>query len=231
MRRLGFFVFWGILSKGVIGMFRSSRLIMALVMVFLAVVILNPDLGFSTGNVNPDAVAGKGGGKAPKYLGLQKTGQITSYYPGDDGALQKGVAWPEPRFTDNNNGTVTDNLTGLIWQKNANAFGYKSWNEALDYANNLQSGDYGLTDESKAGDWRLPNIRELLSLVDYGRYVPGVPVDHPFIELQGTYYWSSTTYASGPNNAWALYINYSYTNTYDKTDNGCCVWCVRNALK
>src|SRR5215471_17721309 len=50
---------------------------------------------------------------------VPRTGQTTSYAAGDDGALQKGVAWPTPRFTDNNNGTITDNLTGLIWLKNA----------------------------------------------------------------------------------------------------------------
>ncbi len=41
-----------------------------------------------------------------------KTGQTTSYRTGDDGDLEKGVAWPDTRFTDNGNGTVTDNLTG-----------------------------------------------------------------------------------------------------------------------
>ena len=54
---------------------------------------------------------------------VPKTGQTTSYATGDDGELEKGVAWPNPRFTDNNNGTVTDNLTGLIWLKHANCFG------------------------------------------------------------------------------------------------------------
>ncbi len=49
---------------------------------------------------------------------LPRTGQTTSYATGDDGDLQVGVDWPLPRFTDNNNGTVTDNLTGLIWLKN-----------------------------------------------------------------------------------------------------------------
>ncbi len=57
------------------------------------------------------------------YAPVPKTGQTTPYGAGDDGALQKGVAWPTPRFTDSENGTVTDNLTGLIWLKNANAFG------------------------------------------------------------------------------------------------------------
>ncbi len=63
-----------------------------------------------------------------------------SYDTRDDGALQKGVAWPTPRFTDNGNGTVTDKLTGLIWMKNANAFGTKTWAEALNAANGLESG-------------------------------------------------------------------------------------------
>ena len=56
------------------------------------------------------------------YAPVPKTGQTSSTPPVDDGGLQKGVAWPTPRFTNNNNGTVTDNLTGLIWMQNASAF-------------------------------------------------------------------------------------------------------------
>ncbi len=52
-------------------------------------------------------------------LGVPRTGQTISYAAGDDGDLQKEVAWPKPRFTDLGDGTVTDNLTGLIWTKNA----------------------------------------------------------------------------------------------------------------
>ena len=62
---------------------------------------------------------------------VPKTGQTISYEPGDDGYYQKGVAWPNPRFTDNGDGTVTDNLTGLIWLKNANCFGTRTWATAL----------------------------------------------------------------------------------------------------
>ena len=54
---------------------------------------------------------------------VPKSGQTSSNATGDDGDLQRGVAWPDPRFTDNGDGTVTDNLTGLIWLKNANCFG------------------------------------------------------------------------------------------------------------
>ena len=55
--------------------------------------------------------------------GVPKTGQTTSFDANnpkrDDGALQRGVPSPNPRFTDNSNGTIMDNLTGLIWLKNA----------------------------------------------------------------------------------------------------------------
>ena len=76
------------------------------------------------------------GGSAP----VEKTGQIISYSGGDDGDLKKGVAWSNPRFKDNGNGAVTDNLTKLIWLKNANAFGKLTWEQALANANALASG-------------------------------------------------------------------------------------------
>ena len=70
------------------------------------------------------------------YAPVPKTGQTDPYgLIGTDGALQKGVAWPTPRFIDNLNGTVTDKLTGLTWLKNANAFGLKNWADALTTAN------------------------------------------------------------------------------------------------
>ena len=62
---------------------------------------------------------------------VEKTGQTTSPGTRDDGALQRGVTWPSPRFTDNGDGTVTDNLTGLIWLKDANYDGEKRWTNAL----------------------------------------------------------------------------------------------------
>ena len=57
---------------------------------------------------------------------VMKTGQTTSYATGDDGDLEAGVAWPIPRFKDNNDGTILDTLTGLIWLKNANCIQIKS---------------------------------------------------------------------------------------------------------
>jgi len=126
---------------------------------------------------------------------VEKTGQTTSFAPGDDGDLQMGVPWPDPRFNDNEDGTVTDNLTGLIWLKNANCFGKRSWSKSLSDCNSLASGNCGLTDGSVAGDWRLPNVKELLSLIDYGKNYPdpGLPSGHPFLGIQYVY-WSSNTF-------------------------------------
>jgi hypothetical protein len=160
-----------------------------------------------------------------KCAPISKTGQTTSYGTRDDGALQKGVAWPTPRFTDNGDGTVTDKLTGLIWLKNANAFGQRTWAQALSDANGLATGSAGLTDGSKAGDWRLPNVRELQSLVDYGRFAPPLPGDHPFTGVQTSLYWSSSTSAFN-NAAWIVnfYDGYVASNFKDFTY---FVWCVR----
>ena len=136
---------------------------------------------------------------------VPKTGQTISYASKDDGDLEKGVAWPNPRFTDNLNGTVTDNLTGLIWLKNANCFGTRNWATALTDANTLNSGECGLTDGSVEGDWRLPNVREMQSLADYGHYDPILPSGHPFTGVQtNDASWTSTTSAYFASGAWAV---------------------------
>lgn len=162
-----------------------------------------------------------GSASSGSSVGVPKTGQTTSYSAtgGEDGDLQKGVAWPNPRFTDNGNGTVTDNLTGLIWLKNANAAGQKTWENALLYCNTLANGSAGLTDGSAAGDWRLPNVKELQSLIHYGVYNPALPntvgtgkwtEGDPFSGVQSFYYWSGTTFSFYTADAW--YVNLSVGN-------------------
>jgi len=134
------------------------------------------------------------------------TGQTRVFSWRDDGALKPGVAWPTPRFTDNSNGTVTDNLTGLIWLKNANCFGTRVWDNALATSNTLANGACGLTDGSKPGDWHLPNYNELWSLLDYGHDSPALPVGHPFTSVQTYFgYWSGTTYSYSTDFAWYMY--------------------------
>ncbi len=157
---------------------------------------------------------------------------------GEDGALQKGVAWPNPRFTDNSNGTVTDNLTGLIWLKNANAgndcagadVGTETWANALASAAACNTAAYaGYT------DWRLPNVREMQSLIHYGFYNPAVPntagtgqwtAGYPFTGVQSNFYWTSTTYAGLYSSAWTVYLLDAAVAAYDKS-NTFYVWPVR----
>ncbi len=167
---------------------------------------------------------------------VEKTGQTTSYETRDDGDLKKGVTWPNPRFTDNADGTVTDNLTGLIWLKNANCpNGTKIWSESLTFANSLydgwtgdgSEGDCGLSDGSSAGDWRLPNVKELQSLIDFGEYSPALPSGHPFTGVQSNDYWSSTTYTSDTYSAWSVYVGSGYV-VYNDKDYSYYVWPVRS---
>ncbi len=151
---------------------------------------------------------------APGVAQPFRTGQTASYAVNDDGALQKGVAWPSPRFTDNNDGTVTDGLTGLIWLKQANAFAAMTWYDALAAANTLASGACGLSDGSRPGDWRVPNVNELSSLVSIADQNPAVP-DNPFASLQSSY-WSSTTLAETTYNAWMVYLGAGYVDNVGK---------------
>jgi len=168
---------------------------------------------------------------------VEKTGQTTSYATGDDGDLEKGVAWPVPRFTDNEDGTVKDNLTGLIWLKNANCFGLRAWSDALSDCNGLASESCGLTDGSVAGDWRLPNLKELLSMIHWGVYNPVVSdtsgtgqwsADDPFTGVQSYFYWSSTTLVNSTSQAWNVDMNYGYVNPNPKGGNRH-VWPVRGS--
>jgi hypothetical protein len=157
---------------------------------------------------------------------VEKSGQTSSNATGDDGDKEEGIAWPNPRFTDNGDGTVTDNLTGLIWLQNANSFGQRSWADALSDCNSLADGAAGLTDGSVAGDWRLPNVKELQSLIDYSNYNPVLPTGYPFTGVQSSYYWSSTTSANYTGGAWGVSMNFGYVGYNIKVDNRY-VWPVR----
>lgn len=164
----------------------------------------------------------------PNYAPVPKTGQTAYYGTNDDGTLEMGVAWPTPRFTDNGNGTVTDKLTGLVWLKDASCMGAKTWDEALAAANGLAHGQYGLTDESKPLDWRLPNVRELESLIDYGKQNPALPEAHPFTGVLSSWYWSSTTYRNITFQKFTVDFLAGGLISYS-SGNSAFVWCVRDA--
>jgi len=164
---------------------------------------------------------------------------------GEDGKLKKGVAWPNPRFKDNGNGTVADNLTGLIWLTNANCIAFYSgdtigqndrpWTEAIVSANSLGNGYCGLADGSSAGDWRLPNRFELESLLHLGFENPVLSdasgsskwtQGNSFINVESLY-WSSTTYSNNYDIAWIVDFFYGYVRNGDKEGDHYNVWPVR----
>ncbi len=138
---------------------------------------------------------------------LPKTGQSTSYAAGDDGDLQRGKAWPVPRFSDNGDGTVTDKLTELMWLKDPHCFDEITWQGAFDIVSDLNStpGDYSCGDYTAAySDWRVPNRKEIHSLTDYSQYSPALPSGHPFLFSWSYAYWSSTTVATFAYSAWEV---------------------------
>jgi len=111
------------------------------------------------------------------------------------------------RFTDNNNGTITDNLTGLIWQKTA-ASDLMTWEEALLYASALSLGS--------KDDWRLPNVKEIQSLNDPQLTKPSFNKSFFPGCLSGNY-WSSTTQVNAKAKAWDINIDYGIVSYNDKT--------------
>jgi hypothetical protein len=143
---------------------------------------------------------------------------------GQDGDLQAGVVWPTPRFTDHGDGTITDNLTGLKWIKKLDCF-FGDWQANLDACNALATGTCGLTDSSAAGDWRLANHNELLSLLDLSQFNPALPLGHPFTVNASAVFISSTTTVSGLNSAWEMSVYTGTTGNGLKTGNwyGACV--------
>ncbi len=157
-----------------------------------------------------------------------KTGQTSSYYYWDDGGLQSGVAWPVPRFADNGDGSVTDDLTGLVWLKNPACFPAQNWDNALVSANTLTDGICGLTDGWPAGGWRLPNRDELLSLVDYGRSNPALPTGHPFTSVQSGSYWSATTSVLYADSAWVVSMGNDFVSSSSGKVGNYNVWPVRS---
>ena len=104
-------------------------------------------------------------------------------------------------FIDNKDGTITDNATGLMWQQSTEEKGY-NWKDALAYAENLTLGGYD--------DWRLPNAKELQSIVDYSRSLQTTnspAIDSLFniarIDIDGgtnyPFLWTGTTHLDGIN--------------------------------
>ncbi len=149
---------------------------------------------------------------------VSKTGQTNPVWTGDDAYWQKGARCPGPRFTVRTNGTdqvVTDALTGLIWVRAPHALpgnaGQTNWTSAMDFCNSL-------TYEGQ-DDWRLPNLREMHSLIDYSVFGDVMlPSGHPFIGIWYGMYWTSTDYLDSPFfYAFAVATNVGEVKTFTET--------------
>ncbi|RUM41609.1 MAG: DUF1566 domain-containing protein [Desulfobulbus sp.] len=135
---------------------------------------------------------------------------------GQDGEFRTGTAWPSPRFSVISENQVLDHLTGLIWiQHTGLNFGQVSWQQALDTVKNLN--------KSLPGNWRLPTINELESLVAANAHSPALPENHPFTNLQEGY-WSSTTSYFETDWAWVLYMEKGACGVGYKPDATFFVW-------
>ncbi|AMK11079.1 DUF1566 domain-containing protein [Pseudodesulfovibrio indicus] len=131
------------------------------------------------------------------------------------------IEQPEKRFAVEGE-IVVDTLTGLVWPRSAQAAETGlSWPEALELV-------AAMNRESRHGfaDWRLPNRRELYSLIDHARREPALPENHPFVNVWSGKCWTSTS--SARDRAYAWWVQFSGGRMFfgRKTDDAV-VWPVR----
>lgn len=111
-------------------------------------------------------------------------------------------------------GIVRDTRTGLEWQDN-NISSPMTWKESIDYCQALS-----LNGE----DWRVPNINELISIVDDTKYNPSI--DSVFENTILYPYWSSTTTPDDTSNVWVV-VFYAGNQNLELNEDNCYIRCVR----
>jgi hypothetical protein len=104
-------------------------------------------------------------------------------------------------YTDNGDGTVTDAITGLMWQRAVSATMY-AWAQAVAYCPTLTLAGHS--------DWRLPSLIELYSIVDAGQINPSINGAY-FPSTPADYFWSSSPVVGSSSNAW--YVTFGYGST------------------
>lgn len=144
---------------------------------------------------------------------------------GQDAEFRAGVPWPATRF-EARDGIALDRLTGLSWTCDANLAEYPmTWQEALDFV-------AGMNRERTLGfgDWRLPNRRELRSLMSHQTRQPALPEGHPFTNVFLGWYWTSTSAAINPAYAWYVHME-GARMFYGGKDQSYLVWPVRGGSR
>lgn len=141
---------------------------------------------------------------------------------GQDGELQKGRA---RSYTDNGDGTIIDDSTGLVWEKLTNDATIHNVNDVYSWAEAFLVKIATLNTApcfANHCDWRLPNLNELQSLADYGRVGPAINLRFnaggSFTESAA--YWSSTSYQDSPNSAWYVFFHDGVVDLSSKNNFG-----------
>jgi len=127
---------------------------------------------------------------------------------------------PNSRFTDNGNGTISDNGTGLMWQKcqlglsgsscTTGSATTHTWQQALDEADGSSLAVYN--------DWRLPNHKELLSIVEQRCYNPSINTTY-FPNTSTSLFWSASPGADSTGSAWSVDFGSGYSYNYNRSSN------------
>lgn len=140
---------------------------------------------------------------------------------GQDAEFQAGRPWPPARFEVENE-WVLDRLTGLMWPRNANLAEYPlTWQEALDFVADMNRQHFlGFS------DWRLPDRRELRSLMSHQTRKPALPEGHPFTHVFLSWYWTATSAAISPAHAWYIHME-GARMFYGGKDQSYLLWPVR----
>jgi len=124
---------------------------------------------------------------------------------GQDGLYDMGCS-NDLRFVDHGNGTVTDTCTGLMWQQDT-PIDTHTWCEALAYCENLMLAEHD--------DWRVPNLRELQSIVDYGTWGPSAALE---FNAQSVVYWTSSSADMMPSYGWFVDFEHGIVDARDKAN-------------
>lgn len=144
--------------------------------------------------VTPDAAWVVDGGRVTYGYGSKGT---VSFYT----RCVRGTSWGQNNYVDNGDGTVTDTMSNLVWQKDDDGVA-RNWQSALAYCENLSLAG--------SSDWRLPDVKELSSLVtiipsDETYYAPAISAT--YFPTAKSDYWSSTTIKYSTEYAW--YVRFS----------------------